>query len=987
MKSKRIISGIMALVSAVNMATSVSASKLGDINGDDVINVADISKVAAYIKGLRTLTEEQRTSADVNGDGKINVADITRIAAHIKGLKMIEQSSNPTDPENPMMNYTLMSLTLTASDGSALPYATICVTDKESGEVAFKGITDQTGSVSFNAADGEYNLTVLSVSSDFDMDGKIAMTTLTVGSNVANQNLKFDNISSAGGSTSPVEQNTKEVSLTFIDDKNKVIPNAKVVVTNPSNDNEVIFMGYTNGEGSVSFNAADGDYVATVESVPSSYTKGENCTHSFSVTKNDTSVGETAKIDVKKTSDTPVGNPATVVMSLFNNQKDGIPNARVVLTDLDGVKVYDGLTDENGQATFSVPSVGSYNVEVVSVPDGYTLKNGVMSKPLNVMGAYITTSIFIDAPKNGGSTDPKNPTDPVKRTNVALTFIDTMKKLLPNCKVVVTSEDSGDKVFEGFTDNSGSVNFTAPEGNYKAEVTSVPANYTLVDGKISSVIEVAGTTTKGTYTVNAVDNTSIPEQKTEFTMSIVDPKYKAVPNANVVFRLVGKTDIVATGKTDEKGMLVINLPRGQYNIEVTSVPDKYILNDGKIGSAVDIYGTTSKAAFMIDVSSSDPSDSYTKVSITVKDTNGNLLPNANVKLINTETKEVHNVGMTNKDGTVETTIAGGMYNVEVTSVTGYKVVSGKITTPIDVGGETTHCDIMVAVEKKGTGGETETNAKVTIKVVDKSNASKVVSNAIISVTDSKNNVVYEGKTNKNGEISFNAGQGTYNINLKSVPDGYKLVDIPNSTVKVNKNAETVNVTLSVPPMTSSDRITKYRMKVTDTKNVPVENVTVTLTNKDNNKTKTLTTDGNGMIYSEIPYGNYVAKITKVPDGYAFDTTVNTSNFEAKGTEMYATMQIKKKKTDAAKMCELTLIAVTKSGTALPDVTIKVHNNDKNTDQSVKTNSAGKATVKVPYGNYTMSLETVPSGYTASGVSITYDIEDEIFSARFFVPKK
>ncbi|SFC79259.1 leucine-rich repeat protein [Ruminococcus albus] len=62
---------------------------IGDVNGDGVINVADISKVAAHVKGKKLLTEEQQKRADVNGDGKITVTDITKIAAHVKGKKLL----------------------------------------------------------------------------------------------------------------------------------------------------------------------------------------------------------------------------------------------------------------------------------------------------------------------------------------------------------------------------------------------------------------------------------------------------------------------------------------------------------------------------------------------------------------------------------------------------------------------------------------------------------------------------------------------------------------------------------------------------------------------------------------------------------------------------------------------------------------------------------------------------------------------------------
>ena len=64
--------------------------KCGDVNGDNKINVTDISLVAGYVKQIKPFADDYQTKvADVNRDGKVNVADITAIAAHVKGLRKI----------------------------------------------------------------------------------------------------------------------------------------------------------------------------------------------------------------------------------------------------------------------------------------------------------------------------------------------------------------------------------------------------------------------------------------------------------------------------------------------------------------------------------------------------------------------------------------------------------------------------------------------------------------------------------------------------------------------------------------------------------------------------------------------------------------------------------------------------------------------------------------------------------------------------------
>ncbi|MCR5539870.1 MAG: dockerin type I repeat-containing protein [Ruminococcus sp.] len=66
-----------------------STALKGDVNNDGIINVTDITKIAAHIKNKKKLNEEEQKRADVNNDGRINVTDITKIAAHIKGKKLL----------------------------------------------------------------------------------------------------------------------------------------------------------------------------------------------------------------------------------------------------------------------------------------------------------------------------------------------------------------------------------------------------------------------------------------------------------------------------------------------------------------------------------------------------------------------------------------------------------------------------------------------------------------------------------------------------------------------------------------------------------------------------------------------------------------------------------------------------------------------------------------------------------------------------------
>lgn len=75
-------------------ADKASAGR-GDVNGDGMITVTDISKIAAHVKSKKMLEGDSFDNADVNYDGKVNVTDISLIAAYVKGKKSL-----PADPKS-----------------------------------------------------------------------------------------------------------------------------------------------------------------------------------------------------------------------------------------------------------------------------------------------------------------------------------------------------------------------------------------------------------------------------------------------------------------------------------------------------------------------------------------------------------------------------------------------------------------------------------------------------------------------------------------------------------------------------------------------------------------------------------------------------------------------------------------------------------------------------------------------------------------------
>ena len=83
-------------VNSINGALDIVALLLGDVNGDEKVNVIDANMIRRKAALLLELDEMQMLAADVNGDGKVNVIDanlIRRYAAHLIDVFPAEANS------------------------------------------------------------------------------------------------------------------------------------------------------------------------------------------------------------------------------------------------------------------------------------------------------------------------------------------------------------------------------------------------------------------------------------------------------------------------------------------------------------------------------------------------------------------------------------------------------------------------------------------------------------------------------------------------------------------------------------------------------------------------------------------------------------------------------------------------------------------------------------------------------------------------------
>jgi hypothetical protein len=67
---------------------SVGEVLMGDMSNDGKLNMGDVAKLYAYVRGTAVLIDEVLPRADMNGDGKINMGDVARLYSRVRGTDM-----------------------------------------------------------------------------------------------------------------------------------------------------------------------------------------------------------------------------------------------------------------------------------------------------------------------------------------------------------------------------------------------------------------------------------------------------------------------------------------------------------------------------------------------------------------------------------------------------------------------------------------------------------------------------------------------------------------------------------------------------------------------------------------------------------------------------------------------------------------------------------------------------------------------------------
>ena len=183
------------------------------------------------------------------------------------------------------------------------------------------------------------------------------------------KNYKITHSGGGGGGDNPGPE-TDYMELYKVDGKTgERLANAEITVYRP--DGSVYFTGVTGPSGTVRFEKpGEGTYTFKETKALEGYYLNDTV-YQFTVT---------ASGSVEGDREIPNYQPGTVIISKEDvTTAEELPGAQIEITDKNGNKIFEGISDEHGKVYFEAPAPGTYYFREVVAPDGYELNETIFS--------------------------------------------------------------------------------------------------------------------------------------------------------------------------------------------------------------------------------------------------------------------------------------------------------------------------------------------------------------------------------------------------------------------------------------------------------------------------------------------------------------------------------------------------------------------------------------------------------------------------------
>lgn len=164
------------------------------------------------------------------------------------------------------------------------------------------------------------------------------------------------------------------------------LANAAITVYRP--DGSVYYEGVTGPSGTLRFEKpGEGTYTFQEVAAPDGYYLNETV-YQFTITPAGAIEGDTELFNYKK---------GTVIISKEDvTTAEELPGAVIEITDSEGNKIFEDVSDEHGKVYFEVPAPGVYHFREVVAPDGYELNETVFTFTVFEDGSIIGNCTITD---------------------------------------------------------------------------------------------------------------------------------------------------------------------------------------------------------------------------------------------------------------------------------------------------------------------------------------------------------------------------------------------------------------------------------------------------------------------------------------------------------------------------------------------------------------------------------------------------------------
>lgn len=547
----------------------------------------------------------------------------------------------------------------------------------------------------------------------------------------------------------------------------------------------------------------------------------------------------TARIDVYDPSGAPISD-----VNFTLKASSGAP---IAVSGNNGSYTYGSggttITPYNGYlAIYDLP-VGTYTISYDNNNPSYTFNDTSIYIPENGVG-----EARLDAISNNGSVT-------ITLTGVGGTPLNGVNFHISAGSYNVRFVNAGSG-FEEYTYGSDTLTTDASGRIYISSIA--PGTYTLVQDNIpsgyntgrvsesfsisareSSSVNVSNGREYATLTINAVDNNGneISDKIVMYYYGIPVSVFSSGSGYEYTDTGAGITEIPVSGK-----VTIENLPLGEYNVHVSSVPEGY-------SQPEDTYvalNTTNPENITLTSQALD-----VKTTVKILDGNNTAADGFKVKVVSssgdTMTFRAGKAGeyaysekgtveelTTADDGTLTLSdLPEGIYDIVELSTAGYKNNKAKKT---------------FTVTKGKASAVNFTAERSTATLALRSNGKIDAEGVAIKLTDTSGSVIFEGKTDKDGRLELTGvDDGEYTYTISSMPSGF-----------INKKYTGHVIVKSE----GSNNVSKIDVEESYIRvKAPAEGETVVLTNNSNKKEIKGIADANGYVtFIDLPDGEYAVSV-------------------------------------------------------------------------------------------------------------------------------